>query len=361
MKAIIISTSKFGNAVSDYYKELGRVFEEKNYKVIFIFDQQVSTIESNSINTFFYTWPSKRPTNFKDFIFLSKLIYKYKPVLCISNFGSTNVMSIVSWVFGVKNRINYIHTTTKAIENDFDNHFKLNLLKFRKKQIFKLNTHFFTNSKGTKENSIKSFNITRDKIYVFPLLIKKSKQIYLKKIKRNHSLIIVGGLTPNKGHEQLIHQFKDCLKKYPDLKLKIIGDGYLKERLEEIVNHLELTENILFEGKVSNKFIGMFFSRSLISISSSFDEAYGLVNIEALREGTPIICTKTAGSKDILVENVNGKYFNLLKKKSLCDAIDNVLLNWENYSINSVNYFNEKYYLENNIENHFNEIEKIIK
>ena len=229
MKTILIGTSKFGSPVSDYYKELGTVFVESNYRVIYIFDGQVKQFPKTNHNQLYFSWPNRRPTKLKDFIFLFKMIKKYKPMVCISNFGSTNVISIVSYLLKVKYRINYIHTTTKAVDNDSLNAYKTRILRLRKKFVLKLNTHYLTNSLGNKEDTIAAFKINKKSILVLPLLLNRSTTPYTSKVNRDLSLVIVGGLTYTKGHEQLIYQFSNCLKKYPDLKLKIIGGGYFRK------------------------------------------------------------------------------------------------------------------------------------
>ena len=68
-------------------------------------------------NIKYFTYPNQRPTKLKDFIFICKIIKKEKPVLCISNFGSTNIVSIASYVFGVPIRINYLHTSPNQLKN----------------------------------------------------------------------------------------------------------------------------------------------------------------------------------------------------------------------------------------------------
>ena len=84
------------------------------FSVIFIFDGKVKNLPPNGKNIKYFTYPNQRPTRLKDFIFICKIIRKEKPVLCISNFGSTNIVSIASYVFGVPNRINYLHTSPKS-------------------------------------------------------------------------------------------------------------------------------------------------------------------------------------------------------------------------------------------------------
>ncbi len=352
MKTIFIATSKFGNPISDYYKVLGKVFSENKVNIVFIFDGTPSSLPKPSNYIKYYSWPSKRPTKIKDFIFILSLLKKYRPILSISNFGSTNVMTLASLLTRVPNRVNYVHTTTTQINLDSKRKLSNHFFRIRKKYIYKLNTHLITNSEGTKDDTSLNFKIPKKRITVFPLLIKSSRLNYLANKEREEQIVIVGRLDTSKGHFALIEQFSKCLKKFPRLKLKIIGDGPLQDELYKLVSDLDMQDRVIFAGRIPNIDIDKEFSRSLISISSSVDEAFGLVNIEALREGTPIVCTKTAGTKDILVSQKNGMFYNVNEVMSLSNAIDEVLSNWSKYSNNSLRIFDEKYCIEKVINTH---------
>jgi|TARA_B110001450_G_scaffold76987_1_gene73228 glycosyltransferase involved in cell wall biosynthesis len=359
MKTIIISTSKFGNPVTDYFKKLGDCFIKNGYRVVFIFDGLFDNYPKETENLKYYTWQNKRPIKISDFIFFYTILKREKPILCISNFGSTNAVSIVSFLFRVKNRVNYIHTTSVQLSTDSQrSFFKNKFLQYRKKWIYSLNTHLFTNSEGNKEDSSSYYQISKKKITVFPLLIKKSKLKYKHFQERENCITIVGRLHPSKGHRELLYLFKECIKERANLKLKIIGDGFLKQDLIALAKDLNITENVIFLGNIPNEKMSEIFSSSLIGISSSIDEAYGLVNIESLREGTPIVCTKTAGSIDIVKVGYNGLFIKLDNKTSLSNSINKILNNWNSYSENALNLFKEEYDI-NNIEKHFKKIKYV--
>lgn len=360
MKTIIIGTSKFGSPVTDYYRNLGDCFRKHNYRVVYIFDGFFTDYPEESENLKFYTWKNKRPTKFADFSLFREILKKEKPVLCISNFGSTNIITLASYLLKVKNIISYIHTTSKAIKADAKRNVIIyNILYYRKRFIYNLNTHIFTNSNGTKKDTIDHYHIKEKKITVFPLLVKNSPLKYRSFQEREKSICIVGRLNPVKGHKELIRVFQKSLTQHPDLILKIVGDGYLKQELIDLTKELQIENNVIFTGSIPNSEINNIFSSSLICISSSVDEAYGLTLIEALREGTPLICTQTAGSLDIVEDGINGLFFTLNDPLSFSAAIEKVLKNWEHFSKNSLEIFKQKYNLEY-IENHFNKMESII-
>ena len=115
----------------------------------------------------------------------------------------------------MKNRINYIHTTsTQLLIDSKASSFKNKFQHHRKKWIYSLNTHLFTNSNGNKNDSSNYYDIPKKKISVFPLLIKKSNLKYKDFQERENSITIVGRLDHSKGHrEHHLCYLKTVLKK----------------------------------------------------------------------------------------------------------------------------------------------------
>ena len=357
MKYIFISTTfNPENSVYQYYKSLGQEFLIHKYCVVYIFDQLPKNIPENSEDLKYYIWPSKRPTRIKDFLFLRKLLKKYKPTYCIAIFGSVNIMIFTSYFYRVNNRIAWIRTTQSQILIDSKNRLKSKLLFYRKIFIYYLSTQIHANSEGTKQDSIDGFNINNDKISVLHNLKKKTKIKFKPKENRDFSIVIVGRLDKSKGHDILFKQFKTVLVKYPNLKLNVIGTGILSDDLKKLVSELELTENIIFLGKIPPRLIGGYFSKNLIGISSSHSEAFGWVNIESLNEGTPIISTQTEGAKAILQPDINGEFFYHNNQNSLLSAIERIFSNWDKYSLGAIKTFDDNFNLESVIKLHSNKI-----
>lgn len=348
MESILISTSRFGTAIPDYFKYLGEEFSNNNFSVIFIFDGRVKNLPPNEKNVKYFTYPSQRPTRLEDFIFICKIIKKEKPVLCISNFSSTNIVTIASYIFRISFRINYLHTSPKQLKIDSKRNPIYDwLLKQRKILILKINTHVITNSSTMSKLITKSYKIKKNKISVLPYLLEKSKNNCKPLDEREFNICIVGRLSLSKGHKNLLYAFNECIKTYPKLKLLIVGDGPEKNTLQKLTKSLEQKSHVAFLGNIPNSDIGEIFSKCFVSISASKSEAFGIVNIESLREGTPVICTNTEGTKDIIVNGKNGFIVDLTKKNDLSKTISKIFKNWDLFSVNALNTFNEKYSKEN--------------
>ena len=111
---------------------------------------------------------------------------------------------------------------------------------------------------------------------------------------------------------------------------------------------------------IPNEKLHNIYSNALCSISASKSEAFGIVNIESLREGTPIICTKTEGSRDIIKNGENGFFIDFNKKDELTEKINIILNDWNNFSKNALKDFKDNY-SSKNINNHFQKLKILLK
>lgn len=122
----------------------------------------------------------------------------------------------------------------------------------------------------------------------------------------NHRLLFVGRLEAEKGTAELLHAFSLVSKQFPDSKLIIAGDGSEKNALLRLSALLELTEKVTFIGQVNRKRLFKEYAMAqLVIIPSLWPEPFGLVGIEALSTGTPVIASGRGGM-DWLNDGVNG-------------------------------------------------------
>lgn len=276
--------------------------------------------------------------------------------MVFSNFSSTNIIGIASIFFRIKKRYNYLHTTPTQLKLDSTQSiYKQHFLKYRKHLIYKLYNYFLTNSEGTKQGFIEYFKIPKHKVFVLPLLIENSKFLYVPKKVRKKQIIILGRLVKSKGHLELLNCFKLLVEKDNEYRLLIAGQGDQIEVLKEFVLNNNLSENILLLGRIPYHEIGKYISESLIHVSASYAEAFGLVNIESLREGTPILCTVTDGSKDILVPNYNGEFFDSKEPITFVEKVKQIEDNWDFYSNNAKESFNNNYSIDA-VEKHYDKL-----
>ncbi len=155
----------------------------------------------------------------------------------------------------------------------------------------------------------------------------------IEKIKKNLGLenkkiiLFVGRLVHYKGVEYLLKSFKKVEKNFNDVVLLIIGDGPLRNQLENIVKN-ENIKNVQFLGKV--KELKYYYALCDIFVLPSItrQEAFGLVLIEAMYFGKPCITTNIESGMKYVVDYGNAGI--LVKEKNteeLKDAIENLIVN----------------------------------
>ena len=119
------------------------------------------------------------------------------------------------------------------------------------------------------------------------------------------SIISVGRLSREKGHDSLIHAFSMIAALHRDWNLLIVGDGPLRDHYANLVSDLGLTHRVFFTGTVANP--QEYMIHSDIFVLPSRYEGYGMVLSEALACGLPCIAFDCpSGPRQILVNKFNG-------------------------------------------------------
>ena len=104
---------------------------------------------------------------------------------------------------------------------------------------------------------------------------------------------IVGRLVPVKGHTNLLHAFQIASQTHPNLLLLITGDGELRSELEQLAQHLGITDRVRFLGWRDDT--AEILEISDLFVLSSLNEGLGLVLVEAMAKHLPIVATRVGG------------------------------------------------------------------
>ncbi|MNK73877.1 putative glycosyltransferase EpsF [compost metagenome] len=131
-----------------------------------------------------------------------------------------------------------------------------------------------------------------------------------------------GRLTHVKGHVHLIEAMA-AFKPRANVKLLIAGEGPLRHELEQRVAQLGLTKNIHFTGRLAN--LSVFYHSLDLFVLPSLIESFGLVLLEALACGRPVIATHTGGSNEILERLNAGMRVASGDREALATAIQDVM------------------------------------
>ncbi len=110
-----------------------------------------------------------------------------------------------------------------------------------------------------------------------------------------------------KGVEFLIQAIPFITKLFPQTTLTIIGEGQNKENLVHLTKDLHLEQHIHFIGWVKHEDLERYYQKaSIVVIPSIWPENFGLVILEAMGAGRPVIGTNVGGISETIVDGVNG-------------------------------------------------------
>lgn len=132
-------------------------------------------------------------------------------------------------------------------------------------------------------------------------------------------LISIGRLSPWKGHADLLEAFH-VVRKQCSVKLIIIGDGELRDFLEDLTKRLRIEEDVCFMGYLSNPL--SYLKRSDIFVLSSHVEGMPNVLVEAMALGRQVVSTDCdTGPREIIQSGTNGYLAKTGSIDSLAEAI----------------------------------------
>ncbi len=134
----------------------------------------------------------------------------------------------------------------------------------------------------------------------------------------------IGRFVPEKGVDLLIKALSILYLKRIPFKAILAGDGPEKKKLEGIVSASPFQKYVKFLGWLDDK--KQFYNEIDILCVPSRIETFGIVILEALNLGKPVISTKTPGPKDIITHNKNGVLCEV-DSNSISDSIQNLIEN----------------------------------
>lgn len=151
----------------------------------------------------------------------------------------------------------------------------------------------------------------------------------------NHEILFVGRLVEKKGLPYLIKALQLVLKKRADVKLRVIGFGPEELPARRLSKELDVSDQVQFMGPVKQAELPDYyrqasvFAAPFIQANSGDQEGLGLVLIEALGCGCPVVVSDIPASKDVSGKVAAVRTVSMRSESELAEAILDVLDNQE--------------------------------
>lgn len=140
-------------------------------------------------------------------------------------------------------------------------------------------------------------------------------------------LLTVGNLVEVKGHRYLVEAMAEVVKERQDVLCVIVGSGPLKGKLEGQIKSLGLEEHVCLVGGKPHEEIPLWMNACDVFVLPSLKESFGIVQIEAMACGKPVVATRNGGSEDILVSEECGILVDTADVRDLTEKIQ-ITLEW---------------------------------
>lgn len=117
------------------------------------------------------------------------------------------------------------------------------------------------------------------------------------------TFLVVGQLIPRKGIGALLDA---CARLDGDFRLRVVGDGHQRAELERTAERLGLADRVEWVGWVPYERLGEQFARAGVLVFPTFEDIWGMVALEAMAAGLPVVCSSLAGAAELVVDGENG-------------------------------------------------------
>jgi glycosyltransferase involved in cell wall biosynthesis len=294
------------------------------------------------------------------FMRLLSYFFKKKPHLVVSfDYEMAIVLVFLKLFFNFKFILRNINTVSRIVDNS---------RKAISRYVIK---NIIYNSLNKSDFIINQCQAMEDDLLVkWPIFKSKSVVIYnpvsdyIQKYVsynqlRNSNLIVdeyilcVGRLESQKSFQTALIAFSTITKRFPRLRLKLVGDGSELNNLRKLSFDLGINHLVDFEG-VKTDLISIYVKAKLTLLTSTY-EGFPNVLIESITLGTPVVSFDCpSGPKEIIVNGVNGF---LVINGSVSDLVDKLIsavqYNWDELKIRETS---NQY----RVENYFKEFENTI-
>jgi glycosyltransferase involved in cell wall biosynthesis len=132
-------------------------------------------------------------------------------------------------------------------------------------------------------------------------------------------LATLGRLVARKNNTELIEVMKNLCRDF-DCHLLIVGDGPERSMLEKKIKQLGLKDKITLTGRVGEEKFQIM-SAADIYVSTAIHEGFGLVFLEAMESGLPVVCYNNGGQVDFLMDGTTGFLIEFGDTARLCNRL----------------------------------------
>ena len=134
-------------------------------------------------------------------------------------------------------------------------------------------------------------------------------------------ILSVGNLELVKGHKYLIEAMKEVIKREENITCLIVGSGSQKKNVNSLIDRLSLSKYIKLIGEKPHNEVPLWMNACDVFVLPSLNESFGIVQVEAMACGKPVVATFNGGSEEVIVNEKLGILVEPKDANELANAI----------------------------------------
>lgn len=119
-------------------------------------------------------------------------------------------------------------------------------------------------------------------------------------------IVFVGRLVFGKGADILIRALPSILAQQPETTLTMVGNGPERNNLSDLAKLLQVEDRVFFTGPVNHTALATHYRRAALMVLPSREEGFGLVLVEALGCGCPVVASNLPAIRSLLADGLGG-------------------------------------------------------
>jgi len=333
--------------IETYLELLKNTLEEKGHEVFFIYLSEEKSINTKYFKTLPHKFKNKLQWFFSDNLIDASLYKKlrkhivsinpdvihihgiekatktvlwafrgYKKIMTVHNFNAicpkTILMNPADELCNGKQRLKCYHNKCMKLRSNIIDHILFDNTPLLKRSIKHmicpsqaginiLNNHDFTNTIHLPHSIKYQENISQ---------------------LNSNNILFLGRISHEKGLTYLLDSFKLVLNKNQKIRLMIAGDGPDLKKIKDYALQLQIIDNIVFIRPIKQHERKKYYENSFaVIIPSIWIEMFGLVALEAMNYGKPIIASNIGGLKEIVKNDETGFLINRLDTHTMAEKI----------------------------------------
>ncbi|MGL5357205.1 MAG: glycosyltransferase [Cetobacterium sp.] len=274
-------------------------------------------------NIFFYEKIVNITKAFYMFLKLYKVFNKKKIDNNTNVIGMNLGVSRDFFLLLLRCKFNFKMIDTQHGELNYENR----IATFFKIQVFKKLDYYIVLNKSMYKDAKNILKLNNVKI-IYNFISKKENNNEV--IKIGNRALSIGRLSEEKGSDLLIDIWEKVIEKNKNLHLTIVGDGPLMPLIKEKIKKKKLQDNIELIGSALD--VEKFYSSSDIFLLTSRTEGFGLVLLEAMQNGLPIVAFDCpTGPRELIVDKENGYLIKCFEIEKYAEKVLEIFEDKEEY------------------------------